>query len=221
MAIEFSCSHCGRRLRVPDEAAGKQAQCPGCNGLTLVPPAAWQQPAAPSGEPETVGGGAFSAYSAPTTAAPAWSYESYSNRRQIAAARVAGPATALIVFGILGIVLGVIGLGLAFLGVSFLALEPRRVAPDAEEAVVQLILSGFQAVIGVVVSILILIGGIKMRRLESQGWATAAAVMAMIPCISPCCLLGLPFGIWALVTMGDPQVKSAFGGPVPSQVSFR
>ena len=102
-----------------------------------------------------------------------------------------------------------------------MALEPRRVAPDAEEAVVQLILSGFQAVIGVVVSILILIGGIKMRRLESQGWATAAAVMAMIPCISPCCLLGLPFGIWALVTMGDPQVKSAFGGPVPSQVSFR
>jgi len=75
--------------------------------------------------------------------------------------------------------------------------------------------------VGMVVSILILIGAIKMRRLESQGWATAAAVMAMIPCVSPCCILGLPFGIWALVAMGDPQVKWAFGGPAPSQVSFR
>jgi hypothetical protein len=220
MAIEFSCTHCGRRLRVPDEAAGKQAQCPECSGLTRVPTEVWPQPAAPSGEPET-GGGAFSPYAAPTTAAPAWSYESYTSRRQTAAARVAGPATALIVFAILGIVLCVIGLALAFFGVSFLALEPRRGGPEAEEAAVQLVVSGFQAIVGIVVSILILIGAIKMRRLESQGWATAAAVMAMIPCVSPCCILGLPFGIWALVAMGDPQVKWAFGGPAPSQVSFR
>jgi uncharacterized membrane protein YhaH (DUF805 family) len=134
---------------------------------------------------------------------------------------VAGPATALIVFAILGIVLCVIGLALAFFGVSLLAFEPRAAGPGAEEAAVQLVVSGFQAIVGIVVSILILIGAIKMRRLESQGWATAAAVMAMIPCVSPCCILGLPFGIWALVAMGDPQVKWAFGGPAPSQVSFR
>jgi hypothetical protein len=32
----------------------------------------------------------------------------------------------------------------------------------------------------------------------------------MIPCISPCCLLGLPIGIWALVVLLKPEVKAAF-----------
>jgi hypothetical protein len=37
----------------------------------------------------------------------------------------------------------------------------------------------------------------------------AAAIMAMIPC-NCCCLLGLPFGIWALVMLMKPEVKSQF-----------
>jgi hypothetical protein len=38
----------------------------------------------------------------------------------------------------------------------------------------------------------------------------AASIIAMIPCVSPCCLLGLPIGIWALVVLMKPEVKSAF-----------
>jgi len=38
----------------------------------------------------------------------------------------------------------------------------------------------------------------------------AASIIAMIPCVSPCCCLGLPFGIWALVVLARPAVKSAF-----------
>jgi hypothetical protein len=49
-----------------------------------------------------------------------------------------------------------------------------------------------------------------MKKLESYSFAMAAAIIAMIPCISPCCLLGLPFGIWALVVLGDGSVKAAF-----------
>ena len=37
-----------------------------------------------------------------------------------------------------------------------------------------------------------------------------AAIVAMIPRISPCCLLGLPFGIWALVVLSNGTVKAAF-----------
>ncbi len=33
---------------------------------------------------------------------------------------------------------------------------------------------------------------------------------AMIPCVSPCCLLGLPLGIWALIVLVKPEVKAAF-----------
>ena len=32
----------------------------------------------------------------------------------------------------------------------------------------------------------------------------------MVPCISPCCLLGLPFGIWALSVLNKPHVQAAF-----------
>jgi hypothetical protein len=37
-----------------------------------------------------------------------------------------------------------------------------------------------------------------------------ASVIAMIPCISPCCIVGLPIGIWAMVVLSKPEVKSAF-----------
>ncbi len=40
MAIDFACPNCQRMLRVPDEAAGKQAQCPQCNTVVDVPAAA-------------------------------------------------------------------------------------------------------------------------------------------------------------------------------------
>ena len=39
MAIEFSCSGCGKTLRVADGAAGKQARCPGCGAIMNVPAA--------------------------------------------------------------------------------------------------------------------------------------------------------------------------------------
>jgi hypothetical protein len=49
-----------------------------------------------------------------------------------------------------------------------------------------------------------------MQQLTSHGLAMAAAIIAMIPCFSPCCVLGLPFGIWALVVLSKPEVKSQF-----------
>ena len=37
MAIEFPCPHCGRRLGVAAESAGKQAKCPGCAATVSIP----------------------------------------------------------------------------------------------------------------------------------------------------------------------------------------
>ena len=55
----------------------------------------------------------------------------------------------------------------------------------------------------------VLFGAIKMLRLKNFGVAMAAAIVAMVPC-QCCCVLGLPFGIWALVTLNKPEVKSQF-----------
>jgi hypothetical protein len=64
--------------------------------------------------------------------------------------------------------------------------------------------------IGLAISALILVGAMRMQKLTNHGMAMAAAIIAMIPCLSPCCLLGIPFGIWALVVLSRPDVKSQF-----------
>lgn len=37
MPIELNCTGCGRQLRVPDAHAGKQARCPVCGTICLIP----------------------------------------------------------------------------------------------------------------------------------------------------------------------------------------
>lgn len=66
------------------------------------------------------------------------------------------------------------------------------------------------SIVGFVIGIVVIMGALKMKNLESYGFAMTASIIAMVPCISPCCLLGLPFGIWALVVLSDGQVKAAF-----------
>jgi hypothetical protein len=55
----------------------------------------------------------------------------------------------------------------------------------------------------------VLFGALKMKNLENFGLSMAAAIIACIPCCS-CCCLGIPVGIWALVVLNKPEVKSAF-----------
>ncbi|HXB59191.1 MAG TPA: DUF4339 domain-containing protein [Candidatus Acidoferrales bacterium] len=63
-----------------------------------------------------------------------------------------------------------------------------------------------------IISILILTGAIKMLNLRSYQFAFAAAILSVLPCITPCCgwLLGLIFGIWSMVVLGKADVKSRF-----------
>lgn len=61
-----------------------------------------------------------------------------------------------------------------------------------------------------IASYLILLGAWKMRLGTSYRWAYAAAVLACLPLPSPCTLLSIPFGIWALVVLHRRDVKEAF-----------
>ena len=57
---------------------------------------------------------------------------------------------------------------------------------------------------------LIIFASVKMRRLESWGLSTTAAILTVIPCTSSCCLIGIPIGVFALMVVFDPNVKAAF-----------
>jgi len=58
--------------------------------------------------------------------------------------------------------------------------------------------------------ILIAIGGAKMAFLESLPLARLGAVLACIPFLSPFIVLGIPFGIWALLLLNNPDNQAFF-----------
>ena len=58
--------------------------------------------------------------------------------------------------------------------------------------------------------VVLIIGAKKMKKLQNYRFAVASAIIAMIPMVSPCCALGIPFGIWALTVLRDVEVKDAF-----------
>lgn len=59
MPIEFHCTGCNKLLRVPDDAAGRKAQCPGCEAILEIPAATTADPTgaadsqAPSAPPDS------------------------------------------------------------------------------------------------------------------------------------------------------------------------
>jgi hypothetical protein len=130
-------------------------------------------------------------------------------------ARVQGPAIGLLVTAIIGLMLqaGSLLVNLLGVGVGAAAMGEGATARDQQNATVAMMQGGLGIIFGfisIAIGVVILLGALKMKKLQSYGFAMAAAILAMIPCISPCCLIGLPFGIWALVVLMDPQVKAAF-----------
>mgnify|MGYP003428601688 CR=1 FL=1 len=68
--------------------------------------------------------------------------------------------------------------------------------------------------------IVMIVGGLKMLRLQSYGWAMTACILAVLP-FNPVGVIGLAIGIWGLVVLNQPGVRAAFrgaaGGPAASQ----
>lgn len=122
--------------------------------------------------------------------------------------QVNGPAIGLMVVAGLGALLQIASLILNLAGASFFA--SRRMPQEAWANMFSGAIGVVSSGIGIVVSGVILFGAIKMRKLENYGLAMAASIIAMVPCFSPCCALGLPIGIWAVVVLSKPEVKSAF-----------
>ena len=124
--------------------------------------------------------------------------------------RVQGPAIALIIVAGLGIFLHIASTLARLLGITLLG----AAGAGREDFAWLHMLAGtvglMIALLGSIVGIVIIVGGVRMKALKSYGLAMTATILAMIPCISPCCLLGLPVGIWSLVVLLDENVKASF-----------
>jgi hypothetical protein len=126
-----------------------------------------------------------------------------------ASRQVAGPATGLLVTGVIGAFFAGIGLIMNIIGMG---ISPfiRDEIPDRYAEFWEGSLGAASSFIGILVAAFIIFASLKMRELRQYELSIAASIIAMIPCISPCCILGLPIGIWCLVVLLRPEVKAAF-----------
>ena len=67
----------------------------------------------------------------------------------------------------------------------------------------------FLAFPGAAGSFIVVIGGLRMMKLQSHQLVMIAVALALLPW-SPGWILGFPFGIWALIVLRRPEVVSAF-----------
>jgi hypothetical protein len=138
--------------------------------------------------------------------------------RSAALAKVKVPAIALIITAAINILCGLWSL-LSRPDMQQLNSDIQQLNNPQLEAVFQKVINLAQgplaianSVFELAVSVLILIGAIKMLSLRGYGFAFAAAILAIVPCLTPCIgyVLGLVFGVWALVLLNKPEVKTHF-----------
>ncbi len=126
--------------------------------------------------------------------------------------QVNGPAIGLIITGALNLVLSLGRAALMAAGVGMNKLQGNLSGSPYEKMILSMTgtMGVILGLIGLIGGAVILAGGIKMRKMENYGLCMAASIVAMIPCVSACCLVGLPIGIWSLVVLSKPEVKAVF-----------
>lgn len=218
MPEQVRCPSCNAALRVPDSLLGKNVKCPKCQTTFLAEMEELEQPERIVREP----------LPARRSRAPQEEDEEElleeeeeeerprrrrRRKRRFAEAEslVSGPATALLVVGIIDIILGMMDMLLPLFGVSLLAMNGagRRRGGNPDDIVFTVIVYAILGITVIIMGSLIIMGATKMKKLTSYGFAMTACILAMIPCVN-CCLLGLPFGIWGLVVLNKAEVKDAF-----------
>ncbi len=147
--------------------------------------------------------------------------------RADALSRLNGPGIGLIVVGALSALSSLGGLVSSFLGLLLGTTGPGF--PDLgqfggslggpEQQQLELITNAMGGTFGMfsnlmtlVIALVIVAGGVKMRSGEMYSLCIVAAALTLIPCLTPCCCccVGMPVGIWALIVLLDQNVKSAF-----------
>ncbi len=209
MAIEVTCPACGRQYNVKDEAAGKKFKCKDCGEAVSVPAGAGGSAAADDfGDPyNPYAEEDFGAGEAPPIASRRPGKKSRSS--SAAAQRTNLPAIFLYV--VCGLSIAYITLNLITTAMGFQAQFPGMNQPPPEIMNVSKAIAYVIMVIFILRDCFIIYAARQLQSLQSYGIAMTGAILAVIPCIgSPCCLLGVPFGIWALVVLSDAEVKGAF-----------
>ena len=128
--------------------------------------------------------------------------------------RVQLPALFLIIYACLTLLLQIVAHGFSLAagnGLMDQGMNPLAIRGANSSLIVTIAV----LVISLGLPIVTVYGAFKMRQLRSYGFAVTACILPMIPCVNSCCCgLALPFSIWGLVVLLDPNVRSLFDQPV-------
>jgi hypothetical protein len=86
--------------------------------------------------------------------------------------------------------------------------------PSKDEAIMLLIAFAIFST-----QIVIAIGAAKMGFLESYAMGRTTAILACIPFVTPFVFIGIPFGVWSLKLLADPEIVRAFQTTVEQRKS--
>ena len=218
MSQRVSCPHCEKPLRVPETLLGRSVKCPGCGGSFTAEAATAAEPVAPPPARREEEG--FTERPPPRPAEDEDRYDDdrggddddfdrrprrrrrrRRRRYDSVEASLLGPGIGLIVVGVLAVLAGLANFMLMAGGAA--GNPGMRNDPGYR--------GGYYAgtVSCIIWGCIVTAGGVCMLIRKSHGLAKAGAITALLPC-SGCCILGMPFGIWALMILGDPDVYNTF-----------
>ncbi len=141
----------------------------------------------------------IAAHPGETVSAPRQASASAANGRSEALQQVKAPGLGLALAGIFNLgVLALLGI-VSTIGSSFSS-GPEFPAPGAKYAL--LVVPGAAVLF---IFVVIIVGGLQMRRLRNYRLALTASILGMI-----FGGLGLPFGVWSLVVLTRKEVRAAF-----------
>ncbi len=128
--------------------------------------------------------------------------------------RLRAPACGLLASAVWGICLAL------FLGTTVTLEKIHRLPRFTEQDHQEVVTYGCMLLAFLWLSVTIARGSLAMLQASDLFAARNAAILAVLPC-GGAWLLGLPFGIWALVVLRDPQVQHEFRRKSPWRSQLR
>ena len=215
MSIDVTCPGCSKAYSVPDERAGQRFKCKACGTVVSVPADEWgfdSGNAAFGGNTSTGGNTAgftdpHNPYAAPLVSGTG------GHRISRAEALSKTNICAIFLYIVAGISIPMHGLNAVFTIVAGDADGPGMRAPANEaERTGRMVGSLAASVVLIVVNTVVIVGAYNLQKLKKRSIAMTGAIICCIPCCSPCVILGIPFGIWALVLLNNQEIKPHFEG---------
>lgn len=224
-----ACSECRGRVTVAVEDLGHSMQCPLCDKVFLAsdpdrPPRRDRDRDDGGGRPWRPGsdrGGGMPRYDdyddRPSRRSARYDDDDYRPRRRrsrydddspdelvsYAKRECSTPGVGLIVIGVADILIGILRV------VMGVVMAGAARANNEEEAVVMVINVGYGAY-SVLIGVFFLYAGSQFREARQYTVCMCGCIVALLPLIDPCCLLGLIFGIMGLIKLSEARVKQGF-----------